>query len=237
MQIDAEDIIFIEEEPLTTQARTDSNQDEKLGGIRITSPNPQGNTEESTLGFGVIDTTGKYGFVMSGHPVKGVGTWVSQGGGVGQVTTDRLTNRKSDAAYVRTSSGKIVSGTIYGGYRINAHYGWANMPVGAEIMQHGISTNVTTGTITSRQKEVYFSSNYKYNSGGMTMLIEATYKSASGDSGGPVTGKINSSGYVQLLGIHVGAKGSRAYYSPVDIILTELNLSRPLYSKDGNVKN
>lgn len=64
MHLDAEDIIFIEEEPLTTQARIDSNQDKK----------------NRTLGFKIVDRNGKYGFVMSGHPVKGVDTWVSQGG-------------------------------------------------------------------------------------------------------------------------------------------------------------
>lgn len=237
MQLDAEDIVFIEEEPMITQSRTASNQDKKLGGIRITSPNPKGATEESTIGFGVIDKTGKYGFVMSGHPVKGVGTWVSQGGGVGKVITDGLTKRKSDAAYVRTEAGKIVSGTLYGGYKINTHYGWELMPVGAEVIQHGISTNVTTGKITSRNQDLYISSDYKYNSGGMKGLVVATYTSADGDSGGPVTSKTNSSGYVQLFGIHVAAKSGKTYYSPVDSILTDLNLSRPLYYIDGNVKN
>lgn len=63
MQLDAEDIVFIEEEPPTIQARTDSNKDKK----------------ERTLGFKIVDRNGESRFVMSGHLVKGVGTWVSQG--------------------------------------------------------------------------------------------------------------------------------------------------------------
>jgi hypothetical protein len=236
IKLEVEDVVFVKKDPVVVQSRTD-NQTVKQGGIRLTGLNSKGALEESTLGFAAKDKTGKYGIVMSGHPVKGVGTWVSQGSSIGQVTTDPCCNRNSDAAFVKTSAGVQVAGRVYGGYLINNYYGWWYIPEGAKVLKHGISTGVTEGYITNREVTVIFETGYKYNSGRMYKLVEASYSSDEGDSGGTITAPINGSGYVQLYGIHVGEDDNLGYYSPVDIILDELNLERPLLTSDGNVSN
>ncbi|HHW36138.1 MAG TPA: hypothetical protein GXX18_02370 [Bacillales bacterium] len=71
----------------------------------------------------------------------------------------------------------------------------------------------------------------------MTNLIVADYSSSEGDSGGTITSPINSSGYVQLYGVHVAGDSTKRYYSPIEIILSELNLNRPLYLSDGTKHN
>ncbi len=156
--------------------------------------------------------------------------------------------RNSDAAFVLLEQTfRSVLGQVYATstsrFKINAHYGWSVIPVGATVITSAKVRGYMTGKIVARDFTATFGTDYKYNKdllrfGRMYKLVKVDFISLPGDSGAPVMSPTNSSGYNQLYGILVGTDGkSYSVYSPVDIILSELGLSRPVYHSDGTLSN
>lgn len=228
--LQTEDFVFEHEGPAYPQANT------VYGGLEVQSENPYGTDEFSTLSFGAIDSAGNYGVVISGHSNAGEGTAVYEGNEyIGEVTKDPSGTRYSDASFVKTQW-TTVKGYIFS-LPVNTYISSNYIAVGALVVRHGDNSGSDQGKIVAKYVDKAMTGGYKYNDGYVLDAIKTDVVSVAGDSGAAVTSPKNASGYVQIYGVHAAGSSTNSWYSPIEDVISELDLERPLYSSDGPRSN
>ncbi|HBC32093.1 MAG TPA: hypothetical protein DC024_12730 [Clostridiales bacterium] len=211
MEISNVPVVFRSSEGEILESRT-STWTNLIGGIRL-----QGGNEYSTLSFAAKkDSSGKKGFVMSGHAAinaGGIGAAIYQPNTPRQVGTVNYYNYVfADAAWVEASN--VVDDVYY--QDINqlkdvADHG--DTTKGHKVYKSGITTGLTNGTVV----DTYIIM------GTLQDQFTATYWSEPGDSGAPVF--ILSGDTVELVGVHKGRWGSNAAFSPMSGVRQELGIT------------
>lgn len=157
--------------------------------------NPVGG--RSSVGFRA-NTGGVRGFVMSGHGARARNSNItldSNNAALGRVIGFQWSG-SVDAAFVQVNNNVTLSNAIANA-SANHSSSFAASAVGTFIFQSGITTRLTSGTITT------VGVNVNVSGVPMTGMVRATYSSAAGDSGGIVY-RVNGS-QRPILGIHVAS--------------------------------
>ena len=186
-----------------------SNCSPLVGGISVAKQG-QGFSDDSTLGFKAITTSGQRGFVIAGHAAN-VGDSIYQRAGgnyVGEVINNPST---CDCAFVE--SGRTVDNKIFKNYRqtytIRDYASASDFDRGTFLKKSGITTGITYGDLRDN------------TSGTNRMVVGINVES--GDSGSPV---FRSYGYnsAELFGIMSQKYGSSSIMEPYPAIKSDLNL-------------
>ena len=192
-----------------------------------------------TLGVGAT-VDGRTGWLMCGHGLN-VGDVIYANGcnnPIGKVTNQHLGDYGDFAFIERISSSqyrityKIVnvsnlSETYYWGISENGPYTFSQglsygFPVGTYVEKFGQTTGKTGGFI--KKVEI----NIKYKEGIAEKLIVATYDSAEGDSGGPITVSIPEGQYRTVIGFTSGIGymaqygGYVSFFTDVEDLIEEI---------------
>lgn len=154
------------------------------------------------------------GFVTAGH-AGGVGTNVYQPDLNHLISTISISSggASSDSAWVpySNSTGRIFVSSSDQPWV----YGWSDPSVGLNVYMSGITSGVSTGTVTKKDSAW---NNY------FGKMIDnqwfADYSAGSGDSGAPVY-YLDSGGHIQLVGIH-WSRTSSSIFSPISSVLSDL---------------
>jgi len=228
--------------PTSCSSRT-SDCDPLIGGIQVKNT-VSGSTYTSTLTLGDTNTSGKKGFIMTGHAPG----WGTTNVDVGQATTSRIvgkiiTNpsgptRSSDAAfvefkkdlfgnYIYTANENQIYRTSSTTYSVIGKKTSSQTSLDDPIRLHGISTGYFSGYIIGKGLTL------GHPNGTLTGQVATNAIPASGDSGGPVTTPPVGTNYeLYFLGIIVGyyelcnpTCSSVGIYSPWESIKSELSLT------------
>ena len=189
-------------------------------GIRIDN---QDSGTYGSLGYRCSTTlNGKtvYGFVSAAHCFDtgdAVGVVNST---VATATSKRQLGGKMDAVFCQVTSGNSVGTTIASGGGTLKNGVDANLAQGNPISKSGISTGITSGTVTKISVSIIESDT---NTQVTDVIFSADLTAAHGDSGGIVYSTRTGSNYVA--GIITGGNSSGSYGSKAININTGLGLS------------
>ncbi|MBU9721327.1 MULTISPECIES: hypothetical protein [Bacillaceae] len=202
--------------------------DPLIGGVKV-SLNSNG-TGTSTLGFTAVDRDGKVGFVSHGHGSwynnTGANVYQPSGTRVGYIFRNPTSNRQSDSSFVLRVNNRQLNGRLYGSRPINGIVRLRNQIEGMHVTQHGVASGITNGKID------WIGSVKSNTYGTLPNQVRTTYYTKMGDSGAAVTNRYSDNNEWYIYGIHWGMSTSSnyiSYYSPIDGVMADLNLSRPLY--------
>lgn len=138
---------------------------------------------------------------------------------VGIVSKVSYKNRMTaDASFVNLTTGNTISSEVVNGYRIVSAR-TDKIPEGTVVM-YGQETGLSTGKIIKYEENGFYDDENEYF---FQNFAIADYKSAPGDSGGPVLVYNGGSSY-SLIGIHSCGDGY-ALFSPYKNIVDELGVT------------
>lgn len=186
-----------------------------FGGIKVVNEDLQA----ATLGFAAEDSSGTYGFVVSGHVEPNTGNTIYQPSiyfPTGDV--QGVGGTYADASWVPFSD---VEASIYMNDDKIPVEQYGDPEVGMNIYKSGLSTNITTGVVEGQASEIghpTFGSLYDQWYG--------SYSGANGDSGAPV---MNAGSPIynprEIVGIHWGEGVDDCWFSPISGVEQDLDVT------------
>lgn len=201
----ADAVTVIEKEVEKLEDRS-ANYYYMYGGIRIagTAANSTGSQGGCSAGFSIENARGNF-LVTAGHCTN---DWTGfyQGGYYKGSIYDTNEGGSADVGVISLFSNRTTNDIYrysYGDRALTSYQGVTEDYVGQSVAKVGIATDLTSGTIQSRNWHGDFENGIHY-----TYLRDASYASSGGDSGGTVYWGS------ELRGIHTGSNGkfSHIYY-------------------------
>jgi len=177
----------------------------------------------STLSFAAKDRDiGTLGYVISGHVASAAGIdgtiyqpTVSVFNKIG--TVGAIGGTYADAGWVEYDD---VESTIYAFDNdiTKSVVSYRDPELNWFVYKSGIATGTTSGVVSGVYKMIG-----SQTFGTLYDQSYANYDSAPGDSGSPVF-RLDGTGNVELLGVHLGSLGGTAYFSPISGVYLDLGV-------------
>lgn len=207
-------------ELIACNARTDPCSP-RIGGISVAKQGDPASAS-STLAYRSKDSLGNVGFVLAGHAVLGPNVNVAQPGGgsvVARVNSEYCKQANvCDFAFAKANAGITVDNTIFKDpgttYSIALRQTDNFQPVGTIVKKSGLTTFITTGTVT-------------FNSPGSNHNTVQIHSDV-GDSGSPVFRLVGTSGaelYGMMFNKVIVDGVEYSQYYPQDYIKSRLGLT------------